>query len=286
MRRLGEALGSRRGLREVSRSALAAFGIFSTAIQLYLALWTDPPIPGVAIILSSLTLAVILGVYHALPTDPLERNFRQPNFKVSVVIGDLYDQDCHVAIGFTDTFDTDTQDDLVIHASSVQGQLLSRVYSNNRDALDQDLNLALSPVAPLTLESRSAKAEGKLARYQIPTVATIGSPGRRIYCVAYSTLGNDYVATSSVNNLWISLDALWDAAHTTGHRDPLAVPIFGSELARVDSLDREALIKMIILSFVARSRIGVIAQELRIVVHPKDRDHINMIEIRSFIQSL
>jgi Thoeris protein ThsA, Macro domain len=99
-------------------------------------------------------------------------------------------------------------------------------------------------------------------------------------------MGNDLVAQSTVKDLWSSLGLLWDAVSEHGQRASIAMPVVGSELARVDSLDRESLVKMILLAFVARSRERVFCKELVLVVHPKDVTAIDMVEVGSFLRRL
>jgi hypothetical protein len=71
-----------------------------------------------------------------------------------------------------------------------------------------------------------------------------------------------------------------------GGLDPVAVPVIGSELARVGSLDRTSLIKMIALSFAASSREEIVSRQLTIVVHPKDRQTVNLVDVEKFLRTL
>jgi hypothetical protein len=60
----------------------------------------------------------------------------------------------------------------------------------------------------------------------------------------------------------------------------------GSELARIHCVDRDSLIRLILLSFVARSREALLCKELVVVVHPSDATKINMLEIAAFMRTL
>ena len=71
-------------------------------------------------------------------------------------------------------------------------------------------------------------------------------------------MGNNLIASSNVDFLWQSLGAVWEAIYVRGQRKEVSIPIVGSELARVACLNRESLLKMILLSFVARSRQSVV----------------------------
>jgi hypothetical protein len=60
----------------------------------------------------------------------------------------------------------------------------------------------------------------------------------------------------------------------------------GSEYARISSLDRENLLKLILLSFIASSREKSITPELIAVVHPRDYERTNLLEIEAFLRTL
>ena len=214
------------------------------------------------------------------------RTFKHPGTSVRVVVGDLFDQPDQLVVGFTNTFDTDTTDDVVISANAVQGQLLHKIYGRDQEWLDRDLEDALSEYRPVALESASDKRLGKLARYPLGTVAVLCPHRRRVFCSAYSEMGNDLVARSTVDTLWASLGSLWSAVAEHGGLEPLAMPIVGSELARIDPLDRENLLKLILMSYVARSREGMFCKELTIVVHPKDFSEINMSQVAAYLRRL
>ncbi|MFS8102110.1 toll/interleukin-1 receptor domain-containing protein [Lentzea alba] len=220
-----------------------------------------------------------------LPSE-VSRVFKHPGTTVRVVTGDLFDQPGQLVVGFTSTFDTDTTDDLVISASAVQGQLLHKFYGGSREELDRELDQALSTHTPTAVESASAKRFGKLARYPVGTVVVLRSHGRRVFCPAYSEMGNDLVARSTVDLLWASLRKLWDAVAEHGKLEPLAMPVVGSELARINPLDRENLLKMILMSYVTRSREAVFCREFTVVVHPKDAGEINMPQVAAYLRRL
>jgi hypothetical protein len=99
-------------------------------------------------------------------------------------------------------------------------------------------------------------------------------------------MGNDLIARSTVDHIWHSLNQVWNAAHLHGQRERIAVPLIGAEFARITCLDRESLLKMILLSFVARSREDPVCSELVLVVHPRDYEKINILEVEAFLRTL
>jgi hypothetical protein len=60
----------------------------------------------------------------------------------------------------------------------------------------------------------------------------------------------------------------------------------GSGLARIDTLDRGNLLRLILLSFVAYSRLRIICHELRIVISPGDVRRVDLAGLSDFLQTL
>jgi DNA-binding SARP family transcriptional activator len=190
-----------------------------------------------------------------------------PQVSIVVMSGDLFSQDdANLVVGFADTFDTDTRQDIVISRESTQGQLLDRLYAGDRDELDRDLRAALSRVPKESVETRSAKPRGKLTRYPVGTVATLPHPTRRVFAVAYSKLGNDMVARSTLPGLQASLENLWDAIYLRGQLRPVAMPLTGSGMARAGHASPQELLTTIVRSFIASSRKRYLSPELRVVI--------------------
>ncbi|MFI1993557.1 macro domain-containing protein [Actinoplanes sp. NPDC020271] len=217
--------------------------------------------------------------------DPLRRVFDGPHpFVVSVVEGDIFAMtDAHLVIGFTDTFDTDTRADLVINSRSLQAEATRRLFGDRRQKLDQHLRTALRNVTPLARETRAGKRHGKLIRYPVGTVAVLRAAGRQMYAVAYSRLGNDLVARSSEHDLTVSLDRLWDALYLHGQLQPVAVPLIGAGLSRIDSATPDDLVALLVGSFVARNRAGRFSTELRIVLRPGDLARLDLQSLAEFL---
>ncbi|MFE2888931.1 macro domain-containing protein [Streptomyces sp. NPDC059272] len=191
---------------------------------------------------------------------------------VVLVRGDLFEQtDCNLVVGFTDTFDTETDQDIVISRDSVQSQLVDRLFGGRRRLLDEKLKAGLRGVRAVGTESARAKPRGRRVRYPVGTTVAVPVDGRRIFAVAYSRLGNDLVARSGNEDLRASLDRLWASVAVHGLFRPVAVPLVGSGLARVTDLDRGQLVGLIVDSFIAACRLHpALTPELRIVIRPED----------------
>lgn len=190
---------------------------------------------------------------------------------VRVVVGDVFDwPDDDLVIGFTDTFDTSIEDDLIISGKSVQGQFLDRIYDKDVESLDLDLNRSLAKVKPASRETRAKKPCGKLVRYPVGTVAVLRNGRRSVFCLAYSRMGNDLVARSSVQVLQDSLAQLWRAVYRHGQFAEVTIPLVGSTLARIREADHQQLMEVIVRSFVDTTRALPVCRALRIVVLSRD----------------
>ncbi|MGW8877654.1 macro domain-containing protein [Streptomyces mirabilis] len=188
---------------------------------------------------------------------------------VVLVQGDLFEEEADLVVGFSDTFDTATADSLVISSSSLQGQLIHRIYHGDVTALDADLDDALASVEVVAVETRDAKRHGKLRRYPVGTVAVLERDRRRIFAVAFSRMDNNLTAGSTTEFLRHSLSNLWQEIRRRGSGRAVAMPVVGSGLSRLD-LSREALVRMILASYREHAQSQPICRELRVVVHPSD----------------
>lgn len=188
--------------------------------------------------------------------------------RLTLHVGDLFDQDdTHLVIGFSDTFETNTKDDFLVARRSVQGQFLHRLYAGDHRALDRDLRRALDG-RPYTSETRATKRHGKLRRYPIGTVAVIPHSGRRLFAVAYSGVNEHGVhATSTLPLLREALNRLWTEVREKAQHRPVSIAVVGSGLARIRDVDHMALITLIAETFMSAQPSGRITDELRIMVH-------------------
>jgi hypothetical protein len=235
-------------------------------------------------LLSVLIVSAVWGTVKAWPRSQYSRHFPVPDTEVSIVVGDLFEQDGHLVIGMSDTFDTETPD--IIKARSIQGQLLSREYQGDLARLDNELDCALRNVPVLASETRQAKPHGKRRRHAMGTVAVLGTVPRRYFCVAYSRMSNSNVAQSTVSDLWTSLSNTWQAVREKGQREAVSIPIVGSDLARLSNqLSRADLVRLILLSFLTASREHVVTSHLRIVIYPKDAERMDLRELADFLKA-
>lgn len=283
LRRPGQG---RRSLRLFTGNLLGAFGASAAVIQ-----FVGPVFPAAFAEPGRWTLAalgpcLLWAAVRARPRLRIRREFAYPEMTVVIEPGDLFDRPEHLAIGFCDTFDTDTGTRGLVSAASVQGQLLERIYAGDLRRLDDAITAALRGVRPASRERRDRKRTGKLVRYPLGTVAVLEDGPRLVFAVAYSKLGNDGLSRSSVDELWLGLNRLWDAVYLHGQQRAVAIPLLGTGLARLDYLEAQDILRLILLSFVARSREQRVCRELRVLIRPEDLDRIDLPDTAQFLRSL
>lgn len=281
-----ETLLTRQGLSACSTATLTSFGLLSAALQIVLAVWPSLARYDIWILCALAGSCIIAGISHAWPKFETIHSYTHPHFTIEVKCGDIFAQQGGIVIGFTDTFDTDVTDGVVINPRSVQGQFQERHYSGNLSRLDSEIEEKLRPLLVKQHETTETKIRGKLSRYEIGTTIALHPDGNRVYAAAYGFMRNDLRVSCSVDALWKTLTSVWGSVRIHGNLESVTIPVIGSELARVGSLDRTSLIKMIALSFVASSREEVVSRKLTIIVHPKDRAHVNLLDINRFLRSL
>lgn len=279
---------SRRGFATFSLHFLASFGFLSGLVQFVAWAWniqgdlSYPPLLVVAVTV----VAIAWGICRAYPRSIIEYDLKHPAMLIKVKVGDLLECDGNIAVGFSDTFDTDTSNSVLIDVGSIQGQLLHRRYGGDRNKLDRELRATLVGIKPTEEEAVATKRLGKRKRYPIGTVAVLGEPGQRIFAVAISKLSNDLIAQSSVEFLWESLSRTWDAMRLHGQHARISVPLLGTGLSRIGSLNHENVLKLIILSLISHARDRPICREAVIVIRSEDREKVNLLEVAAFLKSL
>lgn len=229
-------------------------------------------------------MSATYAAFTGWPRSAYSRHLLTPRTELRYQVGDLFGQEGHLVIGFSDTFDTETPD--IISRESVQGQFLDRIYLGDVVTLDSHLAEALSVEQEIAVETRQAKPQGKRERYAMGTVAVIGSAERIYFCCAYSRMRNDNVAESSVDQLWSSLSSLWCTIRDRGQLEPVSIAVVGSELARLSSqLSQADLARLITLSFLTASRQKVVTRRLNIVIHPKNADSVDLRALAEFARN-
>ncbi|MFJ8104862.1 macro domain-containing protein [Streptomyces sp. NPDC096132] len=218
----------------------------------------------------------------------LRHTLRGLRVDVVVVRGDLFDQeDANIVVGFSDTFDTSTDQDVVISRESVQGQLVDRLFEGRHRLLDDGLRRGLKEFTPLATESLRAKRRGRRTRYPIGTTVAVPVGTRRVFALAYSRLGNDLRARSAPADLRLALERLWPSVARHGLFRPVAVPLIGAGLARIVELDRTQLLLLIVETFTESLRADpAVSPELRVVLRADDLERTDLPAVEAYLRTV
>jgi hypothetical protein len=234
-------------------------------------------IAGIAVI------SIAFAVQQAWPRE-VSQSYRSPNTEIHIVEGDLLAQDCNIVIGMSDAFDTEGPD--IISQTSVQSQFLTRVYDDDRDALDRDLTSALTRYAPRRTFPPGQRT-GKQCAYEIGTVASIRQQRKFYFCLAYTEMSDRHEAQATVDGIWKSLNCLWDEVRSVSNGDTVSIPVIGGGQARISQqLPAQDSIRLITLSYMLASRKTKVTGRLNVVVRPEDVQNLDMLELQAFLRSL
>jgi hypothetical protein len=270
---------SSRQWRSLGRRFFAALGISAIPIGILAPLspqWWDGKWWLVLIVAA---LAIAWALLGLRPKEP-NQTYRE-NVTIRLVVGDLFDQKASAIVGFTTTFDTQVPD--VIAPSSLQSNFMREVYAGSQSRLDQDLTQALQGRKPYT----SIAKKGKTAVYPMGTVATLTTPGNiRYYCVAYTEMDVQNRATGTIKGVLDALDGCWDAVDAHENGEVICVPLIGQGQSRIGELTPEISVRLTAFSFLLRTKKSRFASELRIVIHPSEKQKVDAVEFQAFLTSL
>lgn len=226
-------------------------------------------------------LALGIAFFQRFPRISVCRALSSPDSEIEIKIGNIFNQQGHLVIGFNDVFDTELGE--IIKPSSVQGQFLQEIYGSDRLRIDTDIENALLAYNHLRIKEPN-KSLGKIWRYPIGTTITLGSHNRRYFLTVYGYMNNDMTVQSNADYVWQSLSKLWQEIRLKGHSIDVSIPIIGADLART-GLPRMALAKLIITSFIVASKEQLITRKLTVMIYPKDAESIDFYELEEFLAS-
>jgi hypothetical protein len=230
-----------------------------------------------------LLVGVAWGLVRARPRRAIVRKLPPTALNVAIKVGDLFEQEGNIIVGTNDCFDTQLTDS-VISPASVQGQLLNGVFAGDLTDLDAQISASLGEHDG---QVDAAKSFGKQVRYPLGTVVIVRHGNARYFLPAFTRMSPALPANVTSNIEWLqeALARTWIAVREAGQRDPVHMPIIGSEFARL-GVSKTLLIEMIVLSFIAASQRDAIASSLTVYVHPRDKDVVDMAVLDEWLKGL
>jgi Thoeris protein ThsA, Macro domain len=162
--------------------------------------------------------SAVTAVVRARPRNAVVRSIPPTDVTVAIRVGDVLKQSGNVIVGTNDTLDTQSEAE-VISRASVQGQLLERVFSGDRDELDRQIDASIGDVTGV---EDTHKQFGKSARYPIGTVAVVRFGGARYFLPAFARMSATLPAhgQATIEDLQVALASTWKAINAGGQREP------------------------------------------------------------------
>ena len=111
-----------------------------------------------------------------------------------------------------------------------------------------------------------ARSSGRTKRYPIGTTAVVPHGKHRLFFTALAhTDINTKKAKADIQDLWNTLEKLWQSVRNNNNGNPIAVPLMGTGLAGI-SLPYLGVLEVILLSIFAESKKGEIAKEIHVTL--------------------
>jgi len=227
-----------------------------------------------------LIIVIGYGLWINRPKLSIIQQIPHRDIEIEIRVADMFDLKGSYIIGTNTTFDTEIGDDLIAE-KSVQGQFTKKFFMDYKD-LGNRINekLVTYPFDTVNFEKK-----GNVKSYEMGTVVKIKKNNIIAYFVAMARLNEQGVAQSSIEDIIISLNKLWEFISTHGGTEPIIIAIFGSRFGRLIE-KRDQIVDKIIQSFVIACISKKCTEKLIIVIHPVDflKWNLNLAELKRILE--
>lgn len=269
-----------RFLARVANRSLVTFGILWLIIEPFTLVMQDLVL-GIQGYLVLVLISVVPTLILNRPRRKISKKMSNRDAIIEIKIGDVFrEKSGNLVIGTNDYFDTQLDD--IVARTSIQGQFTVQMYNSDHEVLDADIAASLASLNVIP-EETPEKTKGKTKRYPPGAIATV-ERDRKYYLLAFTEIQDDFKTKTDAHRLWLALHELWVEVDKTGAGAPLIIPVLGSKLGRM-SMNREIIIKLIILSFAATATYTNI-DRLTVMVYTKDRQYVDMYALEDFLDSV
>ncbi len=216
------------------REALVSLGTLWLVLEL--SSWALPNIYDDILKIYALTGASIISfiwaTYRSIPPVQYKKRFKSRSTTIELRVDDLIEnaKSRHIGILSSNYFDSCTN--TAISAHSLKGKLITSYYSGLMASFDSAVDQSLNKNGIVGVENPGKqRGVNRLRRYEIGTVAAVpvGSFKAILVVGAEFEDSSSFTSTNAMG-FWASLLALWRGAQLEGHRQPIAVPIWGANL--------------------------------------------------------
>lgn len=192
---------------------------------------------------------------------------------IKIVKGNLLDESNAIYVAFADSFGVSSSDHIA--QTSLQGQYLRSYWHGEELALRE------------AIEKGRLCSHGANQPHVVGCVSQVISPnGRRAYCVAQSSMDDEYKAKATTFDLVTALEKFYAAVNQKENQGVISIPIIGQGLSRVSGITPGMAIELIALTAFTQTAEGKFTSEIRIIAQPEQYRELNLREIDLFLRSL
>lgn len=252
----------------------------------YSALWTliesgsyffpDIKLQGIRFYLALVCVGVLIACIRAYQHRSISFKIGHSNTKVTVLFGDLFGREGHLAIPVNDFFDSELG--LPVSPKSLHGAVINSFFGGHPASFDQLISADLAN----TPGQDTQRVGGKTRRYPIGTTASINTNSHRFLLFALCTTDlATFKASATVHDLVRALEGLCAKARVVLGGERLIVPLVGSGLSGI-GLPTNQLLQLILLVLVNETKKNQVALDIEVVIHTDRFDEIDLCLIENF----
>jgi hypothetical protein len=197
--------------------------------------------------------------------------------KVTIKVGDIFEERGFKAIAFNEYFDTQV-DNRLISDESLNGIFLKKHLGEPVSRLDKRIQ-EFSFEPDEVLEVNDLRAEGKKQRYRLGTIFIAGE----YLLTAMSKFDDSNRATLTMPEFLEFLIRFWDRVNKVYAQKSVSTPVFGSGITRIKghkNISDEDLLKIMLWTFRISEMRFKYPAKLSIIIHESKIDQINLLDMK------
>jgi len=215
-------------------------------------------------------LSILITILLRRPIKSISIPFPEYDFCIDVRLTDLFEMSGATMISTNTLFESDVAGGKIA-IDSLQGQFTAKYFTGNQNELIKKI-------------SEELESANKTSPYPMGTTIPIHTHGKTFYFTAMAEIGEGGNASSTIADIKIALNGLWNYVRDNGELQELALPVIGTGRGRIQ-MPRKKMIALIAESFVKASIEKKFTDKLIITIRPVDagKFKINLYDIKDHL---
>ena len=234
------------------------------------------------VLISVLLISSLAALIHVWPKHTVEHEFKSSNTKITIKLGDIFEEDNPICIPTSDYFETNYS----APGPSLKAQMINKIYQSNTQHVADLIHTSLKSQGIIPPNQRQ---KDELSRFEPGTTVII--PANKygdIFVTVFTSVterGSDKITETTPYHYSIALVKLWEKYRNNGRQKDLSIPVFGSGLT-ASGFSVLLLMQTICISFALYSKKNKITNNLKIIVPHNKYDPSLFFEIESFLKTI